>query len=64
MFNLKNLFRKKSDAAKPERRIEFFKKKYRKDTKITPFETPEKVDRSLVSDIKVKPIEKQIEEMD
>ncbi|MBI2657309.1 type II secretion system F family protein [Candidatus Woesearchaeota archaeon] len=30
MFNLKNLFRKKSDAPKPERRIEFFKKKYRK----------------------------------
>ena len=30
MFNLKNLFRKKADAAKPESRIDFFKKKFKK----------------------------------
>ena len=31
MFNIKNIFKKKTDAAaKPEKRIEFFKKKYKK----------------------------------
>ncbi|MBI3034853.1 type II secretion system F family protein [Candidatus Woesearchaeota archaeon] len=30
MFSIKNLFKKKSGAAQPERRIDFFKKKYKK----------------------------------
>lgn len=30
MFSIKNIFRKKNDAAKPEKSIEFFKKKFKK----------------------------------
>ncbi|MBI2658505.1 type II secretion system F family protein [Candidatus Woesearchaeota archaeon] len=30
MFSINNIFKKKADALQPERRIEFFKKKYRK----------------------------------
>lgn len=40
------------------------RKKYKKDTKIIPVDAPEAVNRSLISDFNVKPIEKQIEEMD
>ena len=31
MISIKNLFKKKNDAAQPERRIEFFKKKYKRE---------------------------------
>ena len=33
MFSVKNIFKKKTDAAQPERRIEFFKSKYKKEQK-------------------------------
>ena len=31
MFSIKNIFKKKTDAVQPEKRIEFFKKKYKKE---------------------------------
>lgn len=31
MFSIKNLFKKKNDAAQPQRKIDFFKKKYKKE---------------------------------
>ena len=33
MFNIKNLFKKKTDAAQPEKRIEFFKREFKKEQK-------------------------------